>query len=171
MAKKRFAEGLKFKVLQVDGVDAGMIECMPGKHTWRPVDAADYMVIHCLMIAKKQFKGKGLGLLLVEDCVAEAKRAKMAGVAVVTSSGTWMVSSNVFLRCGFECVDTAPPSFELLAKQFRGRHRRNSRRAGTRHCASTARGSRSSNRINARVSRSALPTSSRPARSSGSARR
>ena len=117
--KRRFAEGLKFKVLRVDGADAGMIEFIPGKDTWRPVDAANYMVIHCLMIAKRQFKGKGYGALLVEDCVAEANRAKMAGVAVVTSGGTWMVSSDVFLRCGFKCVDTAPPSFELLVKKFR----------------------------------------------------
>ena len=117
--KKRFAEGLKFKVLQVDGVDAGMVEYIPGEHTWRPVDAPGYMVIHCLMINRKKYKGKGYGLRLVEECLADAKRARMAGVAVVTSSGTWMASSDVFLRCGFECVDTAPPSFELLAKRLR----------------------------------------------------
>ncbi|MBU0617034.1 MAG: GNAT family N-acetyltransferase, partial [Planctomycetes bacterium] len=37
--KRRFAEGLKFKVLQVAGEDAGMIEYTPGEHTWRPVEA------------------------------------------------------------------------------------------------------------------------------------
>jgi L-amino acid N-acyltransferase YncA len=117
--KKRFVEGLKFKVLQVDGVDAGMIEYIPGEHTWRPVEAAGYMVIHCIMIEKKRFKGKGYGSRLVADCVADAKRAGMAGVAVVTSRGTWMASADLFLRCGFECVDTAPPSFKLLAKKWR----------------------------------------------------
>jgi N-acetylglutamate synthase-like GNAT family acetyltransferase len=117
--KKRFAERLKFKVLQVDGVDAGMIEYVRGEHTWRPVDAPGYMVIHCVMINKKKYKGKGYGMLLVEDCVADAKRAGMAGVAAVVSRGTWMASREVFLRCGFECVDTAPPSFELLAKKLR----------------------------------------------------
>ncbi len=117
--KKRFAEGLKFKVLQVDGEDAGMVEYVPGEHAWRPVDASGYMVIHCLMINKKKHKGKGYGLRLVEECLADAKRARMAGVAVVTSSGTWMAGSDVFLRRGFECVDTAPPSFALLAKRLR----------------------------------------------------
>ena len=117
--KRRFAEGLKFKVLQVDGVDAGMIEYIPGEQTWRPVDARGYMVIHCLMIAKKKYKAQGYGLLLIEDCVADTKRAGMAGVAVVTSRGTWMVGPEVFLRCGFACVDTAAPSFELLAKKLR----------------------------------------------------
>lgn len=117
--RKRFPEGLKFKVLQVDGVDAGMIEYIPGEHTWRPIEAAGYMVIHCVMIDRKKYKGKGYGSLLVEDCVADAKRAGMAGVAVVTSSGTWMASADVFLRSGFECVDTALPSFELLARKLR----------------------------------------------------
>ncbi len=117
--KKRFAEGLKFKVLRVDGVDAGMSEYMPGEHTWRPVSAAGYMVIHCLMIDKKKFKGKGYGSLLVEDCLADAERAGMSGVAVVASGGTWMAGPAIFRRHGFECVDTAPPAFELLAKKLR----------------------------------------------------
>ncbi len=117
--RKRFAEGLKFKVLQVDGVDAGMIEYIAGEHTWRPVEAAGHTVIHCIMIDKKKYKGKGYGALLIEDCVADAKRARLAGVTVVTSSGTWMAGREVFLRRGFECVDTAPPSFELLAKKLR----------------------------------------------------
>lgn len=117
--KKRFAEGLKFRVLQVDGADAGMIEYIPGEYTWRPVEAAGYMVIHCIMIDKKKYKGKGYGSLLVEECMRDAKRAKMHGVAAVTSSGPWMANGGVFRRCGFECVDTAPPSFELLAKKSR----------------------------------------------------
>jgi len=117
--RKRFAEGLKLKVLQVDGVDAGMIEYIPGEHTWRPIEAADYMVIHCIMIGKRKFKGRGYGAMLIEACVADAKAAGMAGVAVVTSGGTFMASPGVFLRCGFECVDTAPPAFELLAKKLR----------------------------------------------------
>jgi len=89
--KQRFAEGLKFKVLQVDAEDAGMIEYTPGEHTWRPVDAPGYTVIHCIMIYRKKYKG----------------------------SGTWMASAEIFRRCGFERVDTAPPSFELLVRKFR----------------------------------------------------
>ena len=117
--KQRFAEGMRFKVLQVDGKDAGIIEYIPGEHAWRPIDAAGFMVIHCVMIPKKEHKGRGYGSLLVEECVRDAKRAKIHGVAVVTSRGTWMASGDIFLRCGFECVDTAPPSFELLARKLR----------------------------------------------------
>jgi L-amino acid N-acyltransferase YncA len=116
---KRFKEGMRLKVLQIDGEDAGMIEYIPGEHTWRPVEAAGYLMIHCLMVDKKKHKGRGYGSLLVAECVKDAKRARMHGVAVVTSSGTWMASRDVFVRHGFECVDTAPPSFELLAKKLR----------------------------------------------------
>ena len=169
--KRRFAEGLKFKVLQVDGVDAGMIEYIPGEQTWRPVDARGYMVIHCLMIAKKKYKGQGYGLLLIEDCVADTKRAGMAGVAVVASRGTWMVGPEVFLRRGFACVDTAPPSFELLAKKLRKARHQRSEPAGTGHSATMARDSRSSRRISVPASPSAQMTSSKPAGPSAFVRR
>ena len=42
----------------------------------------------------------------------------MHGVAVVTRKGTWMVGKELFLKNGFEVVDTAPPDFELLVKKF-----------------------------------------------------
>lgn len=115
---KRFAEGMKFKVLQVDGVDAGMIEYILGENAWRPVEAAGYLVIHCLMINKKKYKGKGYGRRLIEECLEDARRAEKCGVAVVTSSDTWMVSGDIFRRLGFECVDATSPSFELLAMKL-----------------------------------------------------
>ncbi len=60
--KKRYAEGLRFKVLRSrEFGDIGMIEYAPGSHAWRPVEAEGYLVIHCLMVNSKH-KGKGLGL-------------------------------------------------------------------------------------------------------------
>jgi L-amino acid N-acyltransferase YncA len=116
--KKRFAEGLKFKVLRVDGEEAGFIEYVPGEMTWRPIEAAQYMVIHCIMLNKKAHKGRGYGSLLVREALSDAKKANMKGVAVVASGGTWMAGPGLFLRCGFECVDTAPSSFQLMAKKW-----------------------------------------------------
>ena len=92
--RKRFAEGLKYKVLEARGEGAiGFIEYIPGEYTWRPIEAPGYMVVHCVMIHRKAFKGKGYGGTLVEECVEDARRAKMHGVAVVTSGGTWMAST------------------------------------------------------------------------------
>jgi hypothetical protein len=97
----------------------GFIEYIPGRYTWRPIEAPGWMVIHCLMIHKKKYKGKGYGSLLVKDCVEETKNAKHNGVAVVTSEGTWMAGKELFLKNGFESVDEAPPSFALLVKQLK----------------------------------------------------
>lgn len=117
--KKRFREGLKFKVLHSpeDGV-FGSIEYIPGEYTWRAVDAKGYIVIHCIFIEKRKYKGQGYGSLLVEESIKDAKIQKMHGVAVVTRKGTWMVGKELFLKNGFEVVDTAPPDFELLVMKF-----------------------------------------------------
>jgi len=118
--KKRFEEGMKVKILHAaeDG-SVGMIEYVPGKYAWRPVEADGYMFVHCLFIIPKKLKSKGYGSLLVDDCLKDAKREKMYGAAVVTRKGTWMASKDLFLKKGFEIVDTAPPDFELMAKKLK----------------------------------------------------
>jgi hypothetical protein len=117
--KKRFAEGMRFKILHSRDVGAvGFIEYIPGKFAWRPIEAPGYLVIHCLMINRREYKGHGYGELLVKRCVQDARRSKSHGVAVVTSSGTWMAGKELFLRCGFEAVSTAPPSYELLVRKL-----------------------------------------------------
>jgi hypothetical protein len=59
--KKRYAEGLRYKVLRSrEFGDIGMIEYALGSHAWRPVEVEGYFGIHCLMVNGKH-KGKGLG--------------------------------------------------------------------------------------------------------------
>ena len=117
--KQRFSEGMKFKVLHSasEGTD-GAIEYIPGKYTWRAVEANGYMVIHCIFIMHRKYKGKGYGTLLLEQCLQDAKKENMHGVAVVTSKSTFMAGKELFLKNGFELVDEAPPYFELLVKKF-----------------------------------------------------
>ena len=88
--KERYAEGLRYKVLRSEKFgDIGMIEYALGNHAWRPVEAEGYLVIHCVMVLSKH-KGKGLGALLLDSCLRDAKKSKFRGVAVVTSSGEEM---------------------------------------------------------------------------------
>ena len=139
--KKRFSEGLKFKVLHTSDDGAiGFIESIPGEYSWRPVDAPGYAMIHCMMIYRKPYKGQGFGSLLLERCIQDAKQSKMAGVAVVTSQDTWMAGSDLFEKHGFESADTAPPSFQLLVKKlkknashpkFKGDWEKKSKKLGT----------------------------------------
>ena len=118
--KARFQEGLKIKTLfsDKDGTQ-GMVEYIPGKYCWRPVEASGYMFIHCIFVGfKSAYKGKGYGSLLLDECLRESKTESMHGVAVVTRKGAFMASKELFERKGFEVVDEASPDFELLAKKF-----------------------------------------------------
>jgi GNAT superfamily N-acetyltransferase len=103
--KERYVEGLRYKVLRSrEFGDIGMIEYAPGHHAWRPVEAEGYLVIHCLMVLGKH-QGKGLGALLLDSCLRDAQKSKCRGVAVVTSSDSFMAESDLFLKAGFVAVD------------------------------------------------------------------
>lgn len=124
--KERYAEGLRYKVLRSEKFgDIGMIEYALGNHAWRPVEAEGYLVIHCLWVYGKH-KGKGLGSLLLDSCLEDAKKSKCRGVAVVTSSDSLMAGSDLFIKAGFVSVDrtigrsegSAAP-YELLVKKLK----------------------------------------------------
>lgn len=116
--KERYAEGLRYKVLRSrEFGDIGMIEYAPGNHAWRPVEAEGYLVIHCLFVMGKH-QGKGLGSLLLNSCLKDAKKSKCRGVAVVTSSDSFMAGSDLFIKAGFVLVDCIPP-YELLVKKLK----------------------------------------------------
>lgn len=116
---KQYALGLKYKILYSDKDGSiGSIEYTPGEYSWRPVDARGYMIIHCIMIMPKEYKAKGYGSLLVDECIRDAELKGMQGVAVVTRKGTWMAGSELFIKKGFEVADTLAPDFVLLVKKF-----------------------------------------------------
>jgi len=116
--KERYAEGLRYKVLRSQRFgDVGTIEYALGNQAWRPVEAEGYLVIHCLMVNSKH-QGKGLGTLLLSSCLADAKESKCRGIAVVTSSDSFMARRDVFLTAGFVSVESFPP-YELLVKKLK----------------------------------------------------
>lgn len=118
--KDRFLEGMKIKTLysDKDGTQ-GMIEYIPSEYCWRPVEVSGYMFIHCVFSGFKNiYKGKGYGSLLVGECLEDARKGNLHGVAVVTRKGPFMAGKELFVRNGFEVVDKAPPDFELLVKRF-----------------------------------------------------
>jgi GNAT superfamily N-acetyltransferase len=119
-AKERFKEGLHVKLLFVNegakrGFRArGFIEYIPGRYAWRGIDAEGYMVIHCIWVVG-QHKGHGYGSKLLEQCLNDAKA--MNGVAVMTGR-TWLPGAKLFIKHGFEKVDSMAPDFELYARRF-----------------------------------------------------
>jgi hypothetical protein len=118
--KEYYPKGLRIKaVMSKTGGYQGMLEYIPGKYAHRPVTAEKYMFIHCMFVGfKGQFKGKGLGSALIDECVKEAKDTGLQGVAVVTRKGPFMAKKDIFLKKGFKAVDMAEPDFELLALKF-----------------------------------------------------
>ena len=118
--RDRFSEGLRIKTLysENDGTQ-GMIEYIPGKYCWRPVDAEEYMFIHCIFVGfKKAYKNKGYASQLIGECEIDARRKKFKGVAVITRKGSFMVGKELFIKNGYTIADSTKPDFELLVKKF-----------------------------------------------------
>jgi GNAT superfamily N-acetyltransferase len=115
--RARFDEGMRIKMLRLP--ERGFIEYLPGEYAWRAVNGAKgYMFIHCLWVVGRS-KGKGFGRVLLNECIRDAKGAGMAGVAMVTSEGTWLAGKKLLLRHGFETIDEVPPFFTLVVKTFK----------------------------------------------------
>jgi N-acetylglutamate synthase-like GNAT family acetyltransferase len=119
--KKRFAEGLKIKLLFAENEKKpiGFFEYVPGEYAWRAVDARGYLFIHCIWISLNKYKRKGYGSLLIEECLKDAKKQGMYGVAAITSEGPFMAGRELFLKNGFRSVAEAKPSFELMIKTWK----------------------------------------------------
>ena len=118
--KKYYPKGLRIKVIMSKaGGYQGMLEYIPGKYAHRPVNAQGYMFIHCVFVGfKKEYKGKGFASILIDECIRDAEKEKMLGVAVVTRKGPFMVNKDIFLKKGFKVIDSIKPDFDLLVKKF-----------------------------------------------------
>jgi GNAT superfamily N-acetyltransferase len=112
-----FQGGMRIKILHEGKRSVGFIEYIPGEHAWRAVHAEGYLLVHCLWVVGKG-KGKGYGSRLVNACLDDARALGKHGVAMVTSSSNWLAGDKILLKNGFEPVDQAPPTFELLVKRF-----------------------------------------------------
>jgi len=115
--KQRHAEGLKVKLLYLEGEKkpVGFIEYVPGADCWRSVSAEGYMFIHCLWTYGKKYQHKGLGGLLLEEVERDAKG--MTGVAAVASDGPFMANKSLFVKNGY-VVAAESGKDQLMVKQF-----------------------------------------------------
>lgn len=112
--KARFAEGMRIKMLELP--ERGFIEFIPGEYAWRAVNASGFMFIHCLWVVGKS-KGKGYAGILLNECIHEAKQAKMKGVAMVTSEKVWLIGKKLLIKHDFESVEQVGP-FNLMVLKF-----------------------------------------------------
>lgn len=113
--KERFSEGLVFKKADVKG--KVFIEYIPAEKAWCPLSTEGYTFINCLWVSG-QYKGKGLGGRLLDECIKDSKGKN--GIIVVSSKQKkpYLADKKFFLYKGFEVCDTAPPYYELLCLKF-----------------------------------------------------
>ncbi|MCD4752853.1 MAG: GNAT family N-acetyltransferase [Anaerolineaceae bacterium] len=114
--KNQFSDGYVFKKLDVRG--KVFIEYVSAENAWSPIDAPDYMLINCFWVSG-QYKGKGHGKALYQECVTDSKDKN--GIIVVTGKKKqpFMSEKKFFQKQGFELCDTAEPYFELWYKKFK----------------------------------------------------
>ena len=116
--EKRYKEGMRMKILKdTDGKMMGFIEYIPASHAWRPVEAKNFMFIHCMYISSNKNKNKGFGSLLINESENDAKALNMSGVCVMTSNGVWITDKRIFEKNGYAEVDQRG-RFELISKKW-----------------------------------------------------
>ncbi len=113
---KQFADGFVFKKLDVRG--KVFIEYVPAENAWSPIDASGYMLINCFWVSG-QFKNKGNGKRLYDECLNDSKDKN--GIVVITGAKKlpFMSDKKFFQKQGFELCDTAEPNFELWYKRLK----------------------------------------------------
>lgn len=110
----RFSEGLQLRLL--GNKERGFIEFIPGKFAWRGIENADdFVVIHCLWVVGKS-KGNGFSTQLLNEAEDWARENGYKGVAVLTSSGNWLIDKGILAHHGYQSVDTAAPGYDLMLK-------------------------------------------------------
>ncbi|MDG6229376.1 MAG: GNAT family N-acetyltransferase [Candidatus Thermoplasmatota archaeon] len=119
--KDNFQHGLKIKqLISSDSMkNIGFIEYTDGANAWRSVDAKGYLFIHCLWISPNAYKNKGYGSLLLKEVLTDAINMGKAGVAVITSEGSFMTGKDLFEKNGFTSIASMPPSFHLMVLQIK----------------------------------------------------
>jgi GNAT superfamily N-acetyltransferase len=116
--KRKGNEELQLKIaVNAHNKQIGFIEYIPAELAWRPIEANNYLFIHCIAIFVKEARNKNVGSSLIKACEQEARHLNKLGVCVVTSKGAWMVDKKLFEKNGYYKVDELD-RFELMAKKF-----------------------------------------------------
>jgi hypothetical protein len=117
----RHSEGLTLKNLFLEGEPkpSGFIEYVPGEYAWRAVDAAGYLFIQCIWVYPKKNRQKGLGSILLEECIADAEIQGKIGVASITGDGPFIARKDIFLKNGFSVIEHSG-GYELVVKRLKG---------------------------------------------------
>lgn len=116
---ERIKEGHVFRKLNAKATV--FIEYAPLETAWVPIKGDNYYYIYCLWVLGN-CKGQGYGKLLLEYCLADAKKKGKSGVCMLGSKKqkAWLSDQSFAKKFGFKVVDTTDNGYELLALSFDG---------------------------------------------------
>ena len=114
---ERLNEGHVFRKLNEKATV--FIEYAPLETAWVPISGNNYYYIYCLWVLGS-YKGKGYGKLLMEYCLADARKNGKSGVCILGSKKQkhWFSDQSFAKEFGFEVVDETANGYELLALSF-----------------------------------------------------
>lgn len=116
--EKQYKQGLRMKILkETNSKMIGFIEYVPAMNAWRPVNAKNYMFIHCMYISSKKDRNNGAASLLLHEAEKESRALNMSGICVMTSDGAWITDKRIFEKNDYLEVDRRG-RFELLSKKW-----------------------------------------------------
>ena len=117
--RERLNEGHVFRKLPVGG--CVFIEYAPLEKAWVPIIGENYYYIYCLWVQGTP-RGHGYAKELMSYCIDDAKKHGKSGICMLGAEKqkAWLSDQSFAKKFGFECVDTAPGGYELLALSFDG---------------------------------------------------
>ena len=115
--KREFDHGYVFR--RLDERAKVFIEYGPAEKAWIPVEAPNYLMIHCFWVSG-QYKGKGYAKALLQTAIDDATAQGKEGIVTVvgTHKFHFMSDTKWLLKQGFETVEQLPYGFSLLVKKL-----------------------------------------------------
>lgn len=113
-----YQNGLRLKIaFDSNGKQMGFIEFTNSESAWRPVNADNYIFIHCIGVFSKENREINLGSSLIKACEDYALANNKAGVCVMCSDGVWMADKSIFIKNNYRQAAKLG-RFELMYKTF-----------------------------------------------------
>lgn len=116
---ERIKEGHVFRKLNANATV--FIEYAPLETAWVPINGDNYYYLYCLWVSGS-YKGKGYGKLLMDYCLADAKKNGKSGICMLGAKKqrAWLTDQSFAKKFGFEVVDTTDNGYELFSLSLDG---------------------------------------------------
>jgi len=116
---ERIKEGHVFRKLNANATV--FIEYAPLETAWVPINDDNYYYLYCLWVSGS-YKGKGYGKLLMDYCLADAKKNGKSGICMLGAKKqrAWLTDQSFAKKFGFEVVDTTDNGYELFSLSLDG---------------------------------------------------